>query len=128
MSYTYTVVLAVNDVITIPELTILNNASDSHRAYGYTYFEWHCTKWGEQYEDVKKLNEWLDDLDIEELEEHYYLIMKGEELDDVSSRGWDWDSQVWLDVVTPKEATPVSIYDYKLVIIGFLVAAILILV
>jgi hypothetical protein len=128
MGYTSDVVLAVREsTITTPDLPILACADRSYSSHGYRYYEWFCTKWYETFTDVKALEDWLDELDVNDLEEDYYLLRKGEELDDVTSRGSCYDSDVWLVMCTPSlEVQPESI-TYKEVIIGFLVVLVVIL-
>jgi hypothetical protein len=103
MGYCSDVVLAVRDTVTCPNLPILDECPHVYRAYGYTYYTWYCTKWYDIYDDVSALNTWLDSID----EDDYYLLRKGEELDDVESQGYMYDADIWIEICTPRPIDPV---------------------
>ena len=127
MGYGYNVVLAVVETVSIPELNILEHSDRSWYTDGYRYYQWYYTKWGDQYPDVRELEKWLEDLDSQEREEDYYLLMKGEDLDDITSRGWSYDAQVWPDICTPEPSKSEELFDHKVAVIIFLVGLVLIL-
>ena len=112
MSYNSTVCLVIEKSIEVPkDLEVFNHTDVTETTEDFTYYLWNWVKWYGS--DVDEFDDWIDKLEDKGLHSKFLLLIDGEEVQDVESRGDYHDCDFRIGIMIPKIRPALDNKAYK---------------